>query len=320
MVVWGLLISGAMFFSSVAAWSVQLGFLKPVDWPVVHFQSEVVYFNHTSGNKELYPNNCTGFIVGNNPVTIMTASHCLNEAPIYKDTGRPRIDLNLAGTPYLGKKLTPRLVLMNPKYSLYSDITRDIAILIYEESYPKLPVFKVAKSSDTEDVIVCGKGNSKSGSTDQVTCFKRDTVKDVENFENFYPEKYKNIDENVYSQLSSKFVKIHDSLGATSGNVLMLNRLDANGDYSIKEPSIIGGDSGGPWLKESGNGEVLALGITSVGEYITEKSENSGLSFLDADSLSEIVIFSYGVRLDSETARKAILFANQNGADIRLED
>ena len=306
------------------------------DVSTLKLRTSVAFRDRRTGKILLYDSICSSVVVGTSPLTLLTAAHCVDEAYINPETSLPdtRIDLpeELAAN---NLHLRKAIWLGQRK----KNISRDLAILIFEggEHLPLSPIpiapSKALNSERSSVVKICGFGRAyDEENSASPYCADRDRVKtdDLFNFDAFFPEKYKESEHLIYIMSTGRYNKKNKGSGAvrlgvqvTKENIIAINRLNKQGDYSIDIPISKVGDSGGPWFIQGERQPLQVAAIQSIVEKFDSRGQwnwdwmkstpkdQSTRSFLDDRPYA-----SYGVRLDTPEALELFVHARNEGADL----
>jgi hypothetical protein len=274
------------------------------------------HYLRSSNLWDKYESNCSAVIVGTNPLTLISASHCFKEASV--DALQLPI-LNIENAEDLGISQHKLIkALLKPYEDVEKNVGLDIAVLIFEASIDETVVaIPIKKNIDhVENVYLCGFGLGyldKKGPNPK--CGNRKILKSVNDFYQILPESYEISDQMLHIKARAQFN--HKQEITNSANTLLaVNRLDDKGKYSETLPMPTFGDSGGPWLIHE-NGRYSVVAISSYVERFYNKSVF--WKFFNRDTpLSEYPYIAYGVRLGEPEIQKLLDSAIKEGADIQF--
>jgi hypothetical protein len=266
---------------------------------------------------EKYVSTCSSVIVGTQPLTVMTAGHCLKEIAFDSSSQLPNI--TIADTNF---NLTDDIHLRSAFYYPFSEIQNnlalDVAILVFDQSLPREVKSVAIDTNPTQsDVLVCGYGNATNETTlVNPRCTTKQTLTGLEDFYAVMPKQYEASDPMLHIKARAQFHYKQEIISSLS-YLTAINRLDKNNQYSELEPMPTHGDSGGPWLQKSNANQYTLVAITSYVERFYNK--NSVWSFFAKDTpLDDYPYIAYGVKFNSPEIKALIGNALASGADITL--
>lgn len=264
---------------------------------------------------EKYESTCSSVIVGTQPLTVITAGHCLKEVALDSDRQLPII--TIAGTNFnLKDDIHIRHAFYYPFSEIQNNLALDIAILVFDQSLPaQVKSVSIDTNPQLNEVLVCGFGNATNEATlFNPRCTAKKTLNSLEDFYAVVPKQYEESDPMLHIKARAQFHYKQEIISSLN-YLTAINRLDQQNNYSELEPMPTHGDSGGPWLAKSTQYSLVA--ITSYVERFYNK--NSVWSFFTKDTpLDDYPYIAYGVKFNSPEVKVLISNALAAGADITL--
>lgn len=267
---------------------------------------------------EYYDSICSAAIVGLEPLTLVTAAHCLKEVRLSSPQGLPM--LSIAQPELLGiGNISLKQAFYRPFETVSEDVTQDIAVLVFEAKINSLIQPLPVRLDDTlpDMLIICGYGRGYGeADTRHPRCGERKPVRDLSDFYQVLPKIYRDMDEMLHLQAQTQFAYTQELVHAEKA-LLAVNRLNDMDQYDHTVPMPTVGDSGGPWLVINARGQYELLAITSLVERFYNPSANWPF-FQKQVPLSEYPYVAYGLRLSHPEVLGFLQYAQHSGADIRF--
>ncbi len=283
---------------------------------VVKLQTNTIAWNKRAGEYWVYDSTCSAVVVGTNPFTVLTASHCLNNLQA-EDNGLPFMKLtNVVSHPDHPLKLAK--VIRHGGGDIRVNFGADIAFLIFDGApQTKWRPVPLGSSKNKTKTLICGFGYSANETEgEDPRCGTKTLVADVSEFETFLPTQYERVDEDGYFRLRRAFDLKHRR--GDVADLLAVNRLNSQNEYDHTLPIPKFGDSGGPWLtRDEAGTRVVAL--TSFTNDLSEETVRQSAA-KNTMAEDDAPFAAYGVKLDNPSALKIIRNALHAGADIRFAD
>lgn len=286
------------------------------DTSAVKLQLNTVVWNARAGQYWVYDSTCSGVVVGTEPFTVLTASHCLNNLEAGAD-GLPIVKLgNVPSNPT--SPLVLKKVVRSSPGEIRINYGADVAFLIFDGApETKWRPVPLASSKNKNKTLICGFGSSAAETeSEDPRCGTKALIADAMDFEAFLPKPYEAINEDSYARMRGTF-----EMKQNRGNVadlLAVNRLNAQNEYDIRLPIPKLGDSGGPWFSRDEAG-TRVIALTSFTNEFTEQSLRETLA-KDSKNEHDAPYAAYGIRLDNPSSLKVIRRALHAGADVRFAD
>lgn len=315
-----------LVFACMAAFNHGYAMIHGVTYPTkavstVRIRVEQAHYLHSSNRWEPYESMCSAVITGLNPLTLLTASHCLKEVRLNADTKLPEVSiLNL-------KRLgidSPRLVkaFYHPYDEIADNLTKDIAVLVFDVSpqissnIQAVPI-QMAASSLKTTALLCGFGKGyREADAEEPRCSEKKLLLGQAEFRQILPEVYAGMDEMLYIKSKAQFEYLSELVVSPPG-LLFVHRLDARGEYHESLSMATDGDSGGSWLIQSEQGQYQLVAITSFVERFYNKSPYWG--FFDRNvPLSDYPYVACGLWLGGEAVKRFLIEARSAGADMQF--
>ncbi|AFJ02500.1 Trypsin [Methylophaga frappieri] len=256
-------------------------------------------------------NHCSAVVVGTAPLTVLTASHCLQDAKLHPVTGNPIVSL------YLGVPLPAvKEVIYSQMHEVESNLARDIAVLIFDGDAPAginaIPI----SNKLAQTVKICGYGRGyQDRYFDNPSCADKAVLSADDNFYRFVPQYYQQLDPQLHLQFRAQFTAKNAFVDAQSA-LLAVNRVTAH-RYDLTLPMPTRGDSGGPWMVNDSQGGRGIIALTSFVETFYRKNKQWSFFKSTKAPLSDFSYAAYGVRLNTREARELLDQAREAGADIQ---
>ncbi|BBA34767.1 uncharacterized protein sS8_2822 [Methylocaldum marinum] len=260
---------------------------------------------------------CSSTVLGTRPLTLITAAHCLRDVRLEGPLKLPAVRLRAAPSAAVSNARLRAAVY--PSFDVVQEnIAEDIAILIFdadvEDALRPLPI---TTGHIPDKALICGFGYGyRETENDGPRCADKRVFGLPSSFYQFVPKQYEDLDPILHLQFRAQFESKEASVSSLSA-LLAVNRLDAQGAYSVDEPMPTRGDSGGPWIATDAQGNVSLLAITSFVETFYRKNKQWPFFHASRAPLSDFAYVAYGVRLDTREARARIEEARRLDADIR---
>lgn len=311
---YGLLCSS--LFMSEAAAVMQGQFIAAA--PVVQLVFEHRQWHEYRQEWRVSHSECSAVIVGNKPLTLLTAAHCLKDVSKDAASGLPNLRISQAAQPEL---LPAKLqYAVSPEFDkVRGNLIDDLAVLMFDlqlaDDQVLAPVMLDAPSGN---VTICGYGYGATDSLPQtLRCGAQQLHGGATPFNEFIPLDYETQDPLFYARYRTQFDSKATAVSSLEA-LWALNRLDSSGHYDVRLPMPTLGDSGGPWLQALSNGRYAVIGVTSFVESFYNSSPQWVFFRHSSAPLQDFVYAAYGIRLDSMRARKLFNAARLKGADIRV--
>ena len=266
-----------------------------------------------------YTSRCSGVIVGKNPLTILTAAHCLREAKVDHETLLP--SLTIVNQRELGIEYAR---LIKAFYKQFDEVEKnlalDVAVLVFDaELTDKVTFIPIQKSKVSKQALLCGYGSGyKEVELQNPRCSKKTVLTDIKDFYSIMPQEYEKADEMLYLKARAQFEYKKDIVKSLD-TLMAVNRLNSAGNYSSDEPIPTSGDSGGPWIVESEKGELRLVAITSLVERFYHKTRYWPF-FNIPEPLEDFPYVAYGIKLGHREVLDFLNDAIKQGADIQFSD
>lgn len=265
---------------------------------------------------EKYESSCSSVIVGTQPLTLITAGHCLKEVELDALTKLPKI--SIIGTNFNQiANINLKKAYYHPYHEIQNNLALDMAILVFDISLPREEKFVLINTNpDLSEVLICGFGNAVNESVlINPSCTLKKTLSNLNDFYPVLPKEYEESDLMLHSKARAQFQYKQEIISSLSF-LTAINRLDEHHKYSESEPMPTQGDSGGPWLIKK-NASYILVAITSYVERFYNK--NSIWSFFTKDiPLDDYPYIAYGIKFNSPEAKALINNAILNGAHISI--
>lgn len=278
------------------------------------------HFLRSINKWEYYDSKCSAVIVGTQPLTLLTAAHCLKEVKLIAEKGLPEISIvNPEESGVVNAKLTQAFY--RPYQEVAEDITLDIAVLVFEAKLDKkikaIPISSTLPKAD-ETLLICGFGKSYlEREISKPRCGKRNFLSDLSTFQQIVPSDYQVRDEMLYIKSETQFSYTKE-IAHTNNSLIAINRINSQGLYDDKLAMITEGDSGGAWIEIIENNHHRLVAISSLVERFYNKSPY--WSFFKKDTpLSDYPYIAYGLRLDNQIVKSFLNYCKNSGADIVFE-
>lgn len=263
---------------------------------------------------------CSAAVVGVKPLTLLTASHCIDAA--YHEPGFkfPKITVHAPeGDASELSSLKVAAIVANPKSEFSVNIAKDVAVIIFENNVATLTPLRVnQKPLLQKSVRICGFGVLKtSEKKETVRCALKSVVQDITNPELVLPKGLNDIRGDFFVLARGAYTKPRDQVNATQDNSIVVHRLDSAGkfDLSIAIPKT--GDSGGPWLERIA-GEWSVAGVSSLTTLFPQQMVSE---LLPGETEREQATFAgFGAQMATREAKDLFARAQKLGADIQFRD
>lgn len=261
---------------------------------------------------------CSAVIVGNKPLTLLTAAHCLRDVGKDAASGLPSVKIAQTAQQHLLQAKLQYAVF--PEFDkVRGNLIDDLAVLVFDlqlgDDQALAPVLLDAPS---DNITICGYGyGSADALPHTLRCGQRHLYGGAENFNRFLPVDYESQDPLFYARYRTQFESKTSAVSSLEA-LWALNRLDDVGKYDVHLPMPTLGDSGGPWLQALKDGHYAVIGVTSFVESFYGSSPQWAFFRQSSAPLQDFVYAAYGIRLDSMRARKLFNAARMKGADIRV--
>ena len=274
------------------------------------------HFLQSQAQWTYYDGICSAVIVGVQPLTLLTAAHCLKEVRV---TGPQRLPmLSIVQPELLGiQTASLKQAFYRPFEAVAEDLTQDVAVLVFDAQVtgPLQPVHIRLDEALPETLMICGYGRGETErDTRHPRCGERRPVRDLSDFYQILPRAYRDMDEMLHLQAQTQFAYTQELVHAEKA-LLAVNRLNdfEQYDHTIPMPTV--GDSGGPWLVLNARGQYELLAITSLVERFYNPSVHWPF-FQKQVPLSEYPYVAYGLRLSHPEVLGFLQYAQHSGADI----
>lgn len=258
-------------------------------------------------------NECSSVVVGTQPLTVLTAAHCMRDARKNPVTQVPYVEL-LMGLP------VPRLraAVYNDFKDVESNLARDIAVLIFDGDAPSgIEALPVTQAHAAPKALLCGYGYGQGEIlSDQPSCAVKNLMAANGDFTHFVPATYEPLDPLLYMQFRAQF-EAKKALLRSHNALLAVNRLHKE-EYQTTLPMPTRGDSGGPWMVNLPGPKRGVVALTSFVETFYRKNKQWPFFKQTQAPLSDFPYVAYGVRLDTAEARALFDEARRLGADITI--
>lgn len=277
------------------------------------------HFLRSTGQWEPYQSKCSATIVGVQPLTLLTAAHCLREVKLDVTSGLPEVSIDYPRN--LGiddAKITQAFY--RPYEAVAEDLTLDIAILVFQAavSHRIQPVsIQLTARNFADTLLLCGFGKGyREVDTVHPRCSERQVMFKHADFNQVLPQAYQHQDEMLHLKSKAQF-EYAKELAHSEDALIAVNRLNQHTRYAEGLPMLTEGDSGGPWLMPLPSGGYQLVAITSFVERFYNKSAH--WDFFDKDvPLSDYPYIAYGLRLTHPNVLAYLHYAKHSGADIRF--
>lgn len=276
------------------------------------------HYLRSMGTWEYYDSMCSAVIVGRQPLTLLTAAHCLKEVKLTGPKELP--DVTIAQAQSLGiEALHLRQAFYRPYEEVSEDVTKDLAILVFDAELHGgvQPVRIHLKEKLPDSLMICGYGRGyQEEDTRQPRCAERAQLRDLSDFYQVLPQTYEAMDEMLHIKARAQFDYTKELVHAEKA-LLAVNRLGTQSQYDhhLAMPTV--GDSGGPWMLLNARGQYELVAITSLVERFYNKSQH--WSFFDRDApLSDFPYIAYGLKLNHPEVLAFLQYARNSGADIQF--
>lgn len=260
---------------------------------------------------------CSSAVLGTRPLTLITAAHCLRDVRLEGPLKLPAVRLQAAPSATVSNARLRAAVY--PNFGVVQEnIAEDIAILIFDADVgDALRPLPITTGNTPDKALICGFGYGyRETEIDGPRCAEKRVFDLTSSFYEFVPKRYEDLDPILHLQFRAQFESKESSVSSLS-TLLAVNRLDAQGAYSVDEPMPTRGDSGGPWIASDPQGNASLLAITSFVETFYRKNKQWPFFQGSRAPLSDLAYVAYGVRLDTREARARIEEARRLDADIR---
>lgn len=261
---------------------------------------------------------CSAVIVGNKPLTLLTAAHCLRDVAKQAENGLPTVSISQSPQPGLLQAKLQQAVF--PEFDkVRGNLIDDLAVLVFDlQLADDQPLAPVLLDAPAEKITICGFGYGDADPLpQQLRCGNQRLHGGAEHFNRFLPLAYESQDAFFYARYRTQFESKTTAVSSLDA-LWALNRLDEAGQYDVHLPMPTLGDSGGPWLQALANGRYAVVGVTSFVESFYNSSPQWQFFRQSSARLQDFVYAAYGIRLDSMRARKLFNAARMKGADIRV--
>lgn len=276
------------------------------------------HYLRSTSTWDYYDSMCSAVIVGRQPLTLLTAAHCLKEVRLTGPKDLP--DVTIAQAQSLGiEALHLRQAFYRPYEEVSEDVTKDIAILVFDAELHSgiQPVRIHLKEKLPDSLMICGYGRGyQEEDTRQPRCAERALLRDLSDFYQVLPQTYEAMDEMLHIKSRAQFDYTKELVHAEKA-LLAVNRLGAQSryDHHLAMPTV--GDSGGPWMLLNARGQYELVAITSLVERFYNKSPH--WSFFERDMpLSDFPYIAYGLKLNHPEVLGFLQYARNSGADIQF--
>ncbi|CAI8914866.1 trypsin-like serine protease [Methylocaldum szegediense] len=260
---------------------------------------------------------CSSTVLGTRPLTLITAAHCMRDVRLEGPLKLPAVRFRAApSAAVLNAQLRAAVY---PSFDVVQEnIAEDIAILVFDADVgDELRPLPIATGHTPDKALICGFGYGyRETEIDSPRCAEKRVFDLPSSFYQFVPKQYEDLDPILHLQFRVQF-ESKESFVSSLSALLAVNRLDAQGAYSVDEPMPTRGDSGGPWIAKDSQGNVSLLAITSFVETFYRKNKQWPFFNGSHAPLSDLAYVAYGVRLDTREARARIEEARRLHADIR---
>lgn len=256
---------------------------------------------------------CSSVVVGTQPLTIITVAHCLRDAKLHPKTRKPTVKL------WLGQPVpTLRAALYNRFHDVEQNLANDLAVLVFDGNAPDgITAMPIVNSLPRSVVMLCGYGRGNSEpQRDQPSCASKTVLSAEEDFYQFVPQHYEQLDPLLHLQFRAQFQAKRAMIRSINA-LLAVNRIE-NDRYQFQLPMPTRGDSGGPWLVRQDNGQQGVIAVTSFIETFYRKNKQWPFFKEHPAPLSDFPYAAYGVRLDIAEAKALFKRAQLEGADITI--
>lgn len=285
----------------------------------LHIQHE--HFLRSVSRWEYYDSFCSAVVVGVEPLTLITAAHCLKEVKL---TGPKQLpELKIWHAESLGIEVTQiENAFYRPYEEVAENIALDIAVLVFDASvHQRIKPVTISKTLPSEEtpLLLCGYGKSHLEiETMNPRCGQRFYLKDFINFETTLPLAYKSTDEMLYIKSESQFHYTKEIVSSPDA-LVAINRLNPQGNYDGLLPMVTEGDSGGAWLVTKPDQEFSLVAISTMVERFYNK--NIYWTFFNKDTpLSDYPYIAYGLRMDTQAIQTFLEYCKNSGADIDFDN
>lgn len=293
------------------------------DAPVVQLLFEHKDWHEYKQEWRISHSECSAVIVGNKPLTLLTAAHCLRDVAKQAESGLPTVSIAQAAQPGLLQAKLQHAVF--PEFDkVRGNLIDDLAVLVFDLQLPDdQPLAPVLLDAPAGKVMICGYGYGATDPMPQtMRCGSRAMQAATTEFQRFLPAEYESLDPLFYARYRTQFEGKATAVSSLDA-LWALNRLDASGQYTVRLPMPTLGDSGGPWLEVLdmdvlGKQRYAVVGVTSFVESFYGSSPQWAFFKQSSAPLHDFVYAAYGIRLDSMRARKLFNAARIKGADIRV--
>lgn len=263
---------------------------------------------------------CSATVVGGQPLTVVTAAHCLHQVRLVGDENLPAVKIVSARSDRLAQARLCGAIY--PPFAIVErNLAEDLAVLVFDvDADESVQSVAIAPVGGTARVTICGYGAGSRETDGSVQrCADKSVLAGTEDIYHFVPREYEQTDPTLFLQFRAQFAEKAAAVSRLDA-LLAVNRLDAEGRYSKQEPMPVRGDSGGPWLARDGRGHRVVVAVTSFVETFYRKSTVWPIFKGDESPLADFPYVAYGIRLDTPEARARIEQARAIGAEIREGD
>lgn len=276
------------------------------------------HYLRSTGEWEYYDSICSAAVLGVDPLTLITAGHCLREVRLTKLQNLPILSI-VQGQELGIYDAHLKQAFYHPYEVVADNVTQDLAVLVFDARLDgKLKPLPIRLNGYLpERAMICGYGRGFN-ETDTVAprCAERVLLQDMSDFYKVLPAAYQLLDEMLHLKCRAQFGYTQE-LQHSEKALLAVNRLNAESEYDNQLAMPSNGDSGGPWLMRDTNGQYDIIAVTSLVERFYNKSPY--WAFFDKDiPLTDYPYIAYGLRLNLPDAMDFLLFAKKNGADIQF--
>lgn len=284
----------------------------------IRLQIQHEHYLRSLGTWEYYTSACSGVIVGRKPFTVLTAAHCLREVRLNGVRELPMVDVDPSQATGLSD-VRLRQAYYRPYEDVADDLALDVAVLVFDAKVaPYVQALAVITDAALpEQLLICGYGRgANENDIQQPRCAERPILHPDEDFSKFLPITYQPQDEMLYIKSQAQFDYTRE-LVHNEDVLLAVNRLNHKGEYDprIEMPTV--GDSGGPWLRMTGQGQYGVYAITSLVERFYNQSTQ--WHFFDRNlPLLDYPYVAYGLRLGHPMVMNYLQFVRNSGADIQF--
>lgn len=256
---------------------------------------------------------CSSVVVGTHPLTVLTVAHCLRDSKINPVTRTPIVKI------FLGRPVPViRAALYNRFNEVENNLATDLAVLIFDGDAPEgIEAIPVVNSLSTSHALLCGYGRGIDDiDNDNPSCAVKTLLSAEEDFYQFVPQIYEQLDPLLHLQFRAQFLAKHAMISSPSA-LLAVSRVQ-NERYQFNLPMPTRGDSGGPWIVNLHNGQQGVIALTSFVETFYRKNKQWSFFNENRAPLMDFPYAAFGVRLDTVEAQALFTRARLEGADIHM--